>query len=117
MFIINGADSQKWRKKPGWPAFLDEKLLERIKPKIYIIKERCKECNWCIDYCPEDILTKSDDINEKGYHPPKLKPDKSFINCSSCGFCELICPEFAIFLKIPDEASSNSNQKEEKIDE
>ncbi len=60
---------------------------------------------------------KSEDINEKGYHPPKLKLDKSFTNCSSCGFCELICPEFAIFLEMPDEASFNSNQKGEKMGE
>ena len=30
MFIINGTESQKWRKKPGWPAFLDEKILDEV---------------------------------------------------------------------------------------
>jgi 2-oxoglutarate ferredoxin oxidoreductase subunit delta len=43
------------------------------------------------------------EINEKGYHPPRLIEGKTFENCTECHFCELICPEFAIFVKIPTE--------------
>ncbi|MEA3475653.1 MAG: 4Fe-4S binding protein [Candidatus Cloacimonadota bacterium] len=77
-----------------------EKPFGKEKPKIvsgeiHIIKERCKGCNFCIEYCPRDVLEVSEEFNEKGYHPPKVaKPEM----CTFCGLCELICPDFAIFV-------------------
>lgn len=93
-----------------------EKPFGKDKPKIvvgeiHIIAERCKGCSFCIEYCPRDVLEVSEEFNEKGYHPPKIvKPDL----CTYCGFCELICPDFAIFVTKPAEEenikqSFNSN--------
>ena len=93
---------KKIRKKPEWPAFVDIIKFKTPTPAVHIIKERCKECEWCITYCPEEILEKSTELNEKGYHPPKLKESKNFNDCKECHFCELICPEFAIFVDIPN---------------
>lgn len=63
--------------------------------EIYIIKDRCKGCNICIDFCPTEALEESEEFNVKGYHPPKLKDEDL---CVGCRFCELICPEFAIYI-------------------
>ena len=68
--------------------------------EIHVIKERCKQCNLCIDFCPTQVLTESDEVNEKGYHIPELveEPEKGN-TCVACGFCEVICPEYAIWVE------------------
>jgi len=62
---------------------------------IFIIDERCKACNFCIEFCPRDVLETSKKVNQRGVHPPQVK-DSSL--CVGCGVCEDICPDFAIFL-------------------
>ena len=42
---------------------------------------------------PRQVLRDADDLNSKGYRPAASDPDKE---CVNCGYCELICPEFAI---------------------
>lgn len=68
--------------------------------KIHVIKERCKECHLCIDFCPMQVLVESEEVNDKGYHIPKLEkePEKGKI-CVACGFCQVICPEYAIWVE------------------
>ena len=67
---------------------------------IYIVETRCKGCDFCVNFCPREILTlDADYYNSKGYHVPKIKPDKTTEDCADCKFCQLICPEFAIFVK------------------
>lgn len=68
--------------------------------EIHVIKERCKQCNLCIDFCPTHVLRESDEVNEKGYHIPELleEPGKGKI-CVACDFCEVICPEYAIWVE------------------
>jgi len=60
---------------------------------VNIIKDRCKSCEFCIEFCPQGILKLSEEFNSKGYHPPEIE-DKN--GCIACRLCELICPEFAI---------------------
>ncbi|MCC6491284.1 MAG: 4Fe-4S binding protein, partial [Candidatus Hydrogenedentes bacterium] len=38
----------------------------------------------------------SQDINPKGYHFPVVAEGKSDA-CIHCGFCDVVCPEFAIY--------------------
>ena len=73
-------------------------LAETKKPKgrIYVILERCKECEYCWEYCPEEVLEVSHEINSKGYHYPIIKEGKEEA-CVHCGMCTEICPDFAIF--------------------
>ena len=63
---------------------------------VHIIDERCKECSYCIVYCPADVLEYSTNINAKGYHYPIVVEGKESA-CVLCKFCDLICPEFAIY--------------------
>ena len=64
--------------------------------RVYVLPERCKGCLFCIEFCPTDALLESEDFNAKGYHYPVLASDKEN-RCVHCQFCDLICPELAIF--------------------
>ena len=90
-----------------------QRLLEREaatipRGEVYIVEERCKGCGLCIAFCPKKVLIESDRINEKGYHPPELVEKPPVDVCINCGFCERICPDFAIFVK--EKKVSNSEQ-------
>jgi 2-oxoglutarate ferredoxin oxidoreductase subunit delta len=78
-------------------------LTQRVKVslgEIHIIKERCKQCRLCIELCPKEVLQESEKVNGKGYHPPEVveEPEKGKI-CVACGFCEVACPEYAIWVE------------------
>ena len=74
---------------------LAERHTEKVfKGKVYVIVERCKGCNLCIEYCPKKILEISEEFNEKGYHYPIVIDEE---NCVNCKICEDICPEFSIY--------------------
>ena len=64
--------------------------------EVHVIPERCKECGFCVGYCPEQVLAFSGEINAKGYHYPVIAAGKEEA-CVHCGFCNLICPELAIY--------------------
>ena len=64
--------------------------------EVHVITERCKECSYCIEYCPRGVLEYSSDTNAKGYHYPVVAADKTSA-CIYCRFCDLICPELAIY--------------------
>jgi 2-oxoglutarate ferredoxin oxidoreductase subunit delta len=69
---------------------------------IYLIPERCKGCQICIRLCPRNVLQASDQTNEKGYHIPEIAPGKANA-CTLCGFCAMVCPEFAIYTQEREE--------------
>jgi 2-oxoglutarate ferredoxin oxidoreductase subunit delta len=92
-----------------WRKPLDADDWEPPKGKIFIIDERCKGCGFCIEFCPRKVLEESQKFNSKGYHPPEVaNPD----DCVHCGLCELICPEFAIFVM---DAKEYEKQKKAKV--
>ncbi|MGD2058857.1 MAG: 4Fe-4S binding protein [Anaerolineales bacterium] len=64
--------------------------------QVYLIRERCKGCNLCVELCPREALEVSPDTNAKGYHYPQLKNGSDY-DCVNCEFCAMVCPEFAIY--------------------
>ena len=70
--------------------------------QVYVIPGRCKGCGYCIEFCPKGVLEYSQDINPKGYHYPVVKRDDGY-HCVHCEFCNLVCPEMAIYTEeIPE---------------
>jgi 2-oxoglutarate ferredoxin oxidoreductase subunit delta len=84
-----------------WREPLDAKRLDLPQGTVTVIKERCKGCGFCVDYCPRDVLELSHEFNSKGYHPPFMAQAE---RCVNCDLCEMICPEFAIFCVPKEEA-------------
>jgi 2-oxoglutarate ferredoxin oxidoreductase subunit delta len=65
--------------------------------KVIIDKDRCKGCELCTYYCPQEILEMSTDINVKGYFYAKVL-DQS--RCIGCRICTVVCPDVAIELQL-----------------
>lgn len=63
---------------------------------VFILPNRCKECGFCWEFCPKDVLEKSASANSKGYYYPQVKEGFEGL-CVDCKTCMLICPEFAIY--------------------
>ncbi len=75
---------------------------KKMRPDV--IEARCKGCGFCIQFCPRDVLAFSDQFNAKGYYiPVKALPEA----CNGCAMCELVCPDFAIYL-VEDPAAAEA---------
>ncbi|HDP80140.1 MAG TPA: ferredoxin family protein [Spirochaetes bacterium] len=77
-----------------WRVPLDADQISITRGIVHILEERCKGCGYCIEFCPKNVLVLSTRFNRKGYHPPEVKLADECVNCH---FCEIICPEFAIY--------------------
>lgn len=86
-----GEAKNKTRRKP-----MDLSYAKVPQGQVYVIPERCKECRFCVEFCPQGMLAFSTEINAKGYHYPVIREGREK-DCIHCGFCNLVCPEFAIF--------------------
>lgn len=79
-----------------WRQPLDTETVQVPHGVVNIIEERCKGCGFCVEFCPQDVLTMSHRTNSKGYHPPEIVAGS---HCINCGLCALLCPDFAIFVE------------------
>ena len=77
-----------------WRKPLDADKVKPPRAEVHLIKDRCKGCGFCIEFCPKGVLEPSEELNERGVHPPKVKDQDK---CALCGFCTAVCPDFAIF--------------------
>ena len=75
---------------------LDSPRVLQPRGQVYVIPGRCKGCKFCIEFCPKDVLIESSRMNAKGYHYPIVAEGQGEA-CVNCGFCEMVCPEFAIY--------------------
>ncbi|MCI8853425.1 MAG: 4Fe-4S binding protein [Lachnospiraceae bacterium] len=60
---------------------------------IKVIAERCKSCQYCIKFCPKNVLAVGDKLNAKGYEyvvPVNMEA------CTGCCTCARMCPDGAI---------------------
>lgn len=76
---------------------MDLELAPVPEGEVHVIAERCKECGYCIEYCPTRVLVYTADTNARGYRYPTLRGEGG-ASCVDCKFCELICPELAIYV-------------------
>jgi len=79
-----------------WRQPLDRDRILITHGIVHIVDDRCKGCGFCIEFCPQEVLTISKRTNAKGYHPPEIIPGTQCINC---GLCTLLCPDFAIYIE------------------
>jgi 2-oxoglutarate ferredoxin oxidoreductase subunit delta len=66
---------------------------------ITIDEELCKGCYLCQSVCPMDLISVSDRLNQKGYHPAQYNEarlDLEDHRCTGCALCALVCPDIAI---------------------
>lgn len=87
------ATSQSRRREP-----LDLSDARVPRGQVYILPHRCKDCDFCVAFCPVKMLVMSEETNAKGYHFPIVVPGKEHL-CTHCRFCDIICPEMAIYTK------------------
>jgi 2-oxoglutarate ferredoxin oxidoreductase subunit delta len=74
---------------------LDGKNVKLPKAEVHLIKDQCRGCNYCIQFCPGKVLEESQEINARGVHPPQIVDESK---CFVCNFCTAVCPDFAIFI-------------------
>lgn len=71
--------------------------------RIEIREESCKSCEYCVIFCPRELLLiDRSRINKLGYNPASFvdNPDKP---CLGCALCAEICPDALIEVYRVDE--------------
>jgi 2-oxoglutarate ferredoxin oxidoreductase subunit delta len=77
-----------------------------IRGRVYIRAERCKGCEYCVEFCPQHVLRMSTDFNPKGFHYPEVQKDV----CVNCTLCLSLCPEYAIYSKPVRSSATQGNR-------
>jgi 2-oxoglutarate ferredoxin oxidoreductase subunit delta len=68
--------------------------------EVHVFDNWCKGCGLCIAFCPSDVL-----VLGSGNRPKAIYPEK----CTACRWCELHCPDFAIFVSdVVDDCSDTT---------
>jgi 2-oxoglutarate ferredoxin oxidoreductase subunit delta len=68
---------------------------------VEINPELCKDCQLCISICPEQLISLSDQLNQKGYRPVQFvekQTKKEERKSKGCCLCAVSCSEIAIEL-------------------
>jgi 2-oxoglutarate ferredoxin oxidoreductase subunit delta len=103
-------DPRNEREPDFWRKPLDEDSFPIPQGCVHIIKDRCKGCNFCIEFCPNCVLEISEEFNTKGYHPPMVTDQEK---CVACKLCELICPEFAIYISQENSTDTEKDSEDQ----
>jgi 2-oxoglutarate ferredoxin oxidoreductase subunit delta len=74
--------------------------------RVTVFPNWCKGCNLCVEFCPAHVLEQGEDGRVIVAHPEK---------CTACRWCELHCPDFAIFVQAvssEDDSADVSSKKD-----
>jgi 2-oxoglutarate ferredoxin oxidoreductase subunit delta len=63
---------------------------------VKILDDRCKACELCVVSCPQGNLRLSTKLNHAGFHPAEFTYKGTKGECTGCGICYWVCPDFAI---------------------
>lgn len=71
---------------------------------VTVDESRCKACELCITFCPEDVLALAlERFNALGYTPVvAVRPER----CTGCAHCARMCPEAAITITVTQRATA-----------
>ncbi len=62
---------------------------------VWVDEVRCKACDKCVAYCPAGVLAmRQDPQTVLGAMIEVVTPEA----CIGCNECELVCPDFAIYV-------------------
>ena len=62
---------------------------------VWVDTARCKACDICVDACPAGVLSmQAEPTSTLGAMITVISPD----SCIGCNECELVCPDFAIYV-------------------
>jgi 2-oxoglutarate ferredoxin oxidoreductase subunit delta len=67
----------------------DKRKRKLPRGRVTIFPNWCKGCDLCVIFCPAGVLGEGPDDRVVVAHPEK---------CTACRWCELHCPDFAIFV-------------------
>ncbi len=68
----------------------DDRAKRRLpRGRVTVFPNWCKGCDLCIEFCPMEVLGRGEDGRVMVVHGEK---------CTACRWCELHCPDFAIFV-------------------
>ncbi len=62
-------------------------------PRIVVDEKRCKGCERCLEVCPQQVISMSKRLNEKGYFFAVASEQPQ---CLGCMLCAINCPDVAI---------------------
>ena len=62
---------------------------------VWVNTDNCKACDKCVAECPAGVLTM---VYEHTSVLGKMISVENPDSCIGCGECEIICPDFAIFV-------------------
>ena len=71
-------------------------VTEVQKSRVVVDAELCKGCDLCVVVCPQRNLRLSGALHRKGYHPAVFSFHGEKGDCTACGLCYWVCPDFAI---------------------
>ncbi len=66
--------------------------MAKLRSTIVIDPERCKGCDLCVIFCPEQVIDLSHQTNSMGYRVAVLARE----GCTGCEICGRMCPDMAI---------------------
>ena len=67
-------------------------------PKALVVvdAERCKGCSLCVVTCPQKSMSLAPSFNRNGFHPAVFRYHGEKGDCTACGICYWVCPDYAI---------------------